>query len=90
MNAKDISEGNLYKIGQSENPTKRLAQLQTGCPHKLELIASVYSDKWLERRLHKMFFFSKKRGEWFTLTPSQLSMILDYINSRFDSLPSTQ
>ena len=33
-----ISDGELVKIGYSQNPIKRLNQLQTGHPKKLKLI----------------------------------------------------
>lgn len=73
-----------YKIGQSRKPIKRVQQLQTACPESLELIAYVKSDIWLEKRLHRMFYMSRKRGEWFTLSYTKLNMILSYLKERFD------
>lgn len=72
------------KIGKSDKPIKRLAQLQTGNSHKLKLLAVVKTkDKYLERRLHSMFFFHKKHGEWFNLTPNGIELLLDYLRERY-------
>lgn len=67
----------LYKIGITKNVSKRIKQLQTGCPYKLELIAS-YEPKFfvnkIEKTLHRNFStyqknpdFSELQGEWFNL-----------------------
>ena len=79
---------NSYKIGQSKDPLKRLKQLQTGSADVLKLVTYVQSDKWLEKRLHKMFFFSHKRGEWFTLSDAKLQMLLEYLEERYSNLAS--
>jgi hypothetical protein len=68
----------VCKIGVSENPVKRLAQLQTGCPHKLSLLRVNYvGDYDTEAKLHKRFKEQRIQGEWFCLT--------DDIYSSFDS-----
>lgn len=73
------------KIGKSDKPIKRLAQLQTGNSNKLKLLAVVQTkDKYLERRLHSMFFLHKKHGEWFNLNSDGLALLLDYLRERYD------
>ena len=55
------------KIGISKNPLKRLSQLQTGNGDKLILLGvyEVGNDRAIEKRLHKMFWQSRQKGEWF-------------------------
>lgn len=70
---------NDIKIGISKCPPKRLRQLQTASSDKLILLAYFYVDRYMEKRLHKMFFLDKKRGEWYNLSPSKLEAIVDYL-----------
>ena len=72
---------NLYKIGISINPGKRIKQLQTGIPYELTVL-SVYDSKYpfrVETILHNTFSSKKTpdnfqydfeflNGEWFNLT----------------------
>lgn len=79
-----ISNNNhAIKIGHSYDPFKRLRQLQTGNDSKLKLLLIVEADKHLERRLHKMFFFHKRCGEWFNVTPELLDVIINYLVERY-------
>ena len=74
IKAKDI---NLYKIGISKNATKRVKQLQTGCPYELELISFYEPKKFafkIEKIMHRSMSIYKKdedlnslMGEWFDL-----------------------
>ena len=56
---------NTCKIGYSNNPKARLAQLQTGNPFSLELVSVIKGDLSLEKKLHKRFEEYKLSGEWF-------------------------
>lgn len=83
----DINNKNPIKIGIAKDPQARIANLQTGCPYKLDLI-EVFTFKTemhargAERRLHKMFQAKGKRmnGEWFRgsilKNPSIVEMIM--------------
>lgn len=55
----------VCKIGYSENPTARLATLQTGCPYPLTLAATVVGGVEQERQLHQDFSEYRLQGEWF-------------------------
>lgn len=57
----------LYKIGRSNSPTRRLKELQTSNPKKLELICCIKGDSWLETQIHHLFSYLKCEGgqEWF-------------------------
>ena len=62
-------ESGYYKIGVSNNPQKRIKQLQTGNPTVLRLIytfESEYSHQ-IESFFHKRFSYCRKEGEWFDL-----------------------
>jgi len=56
-----------YKIGIAGDPKHRLSNMQSATPHKLELITTVECDnaKGVERELHGIYRWLKKRGEWF-------------------------
>lgn len=54
------------KIGISRTPTKRMAELQTGCPCDLVLLGQIRGSTSLERYLHMRFRTQRlPRGEWF-------------------------
>ena len=65
------------KIGCTENDIEqRIAQLQTGCPYKLNLLWLRDEDDESEAEIHERFKSEKIRGEWFR--PS--SKIFNYID----------
>jgi uncharacterized protein YeeX (DUF496 family) len=66
------------KIGRSKNPEKRLKQLSTGSPYKLEIIKKIRGNENLEREIHDKFSHLRMNGEWFELT-DELS---EFIESR--------
>ncbi len=59
------------KIGLSDDPVKRLKQLQTGAPVQLELFAfrNHRNVTVKEVELHKRFQHKRVGGEWFELGP---------------------
>jgi hypothetical protein len=80
------NDKNKYKIGRSKNPSKRLKQLQTGNNSKLYLIATALGDIHLEKRLHKMFFYSREVGEWFNLSEDTLKALIEYLSDRYETI----
>lgn len=70
-------DGNVVKIGMSDNPQSRLASLQTG--NHLEL-GIWFSHEFpnaaqVEAALHVRFAATHLRGEWFYLTHDQLTAL---------------
>lgn len=66
-------EDGPVKIGISDNPDKRLKQIQTGYPEKIEIkhLEEFKTRKKtfeLERLLHKDFSIYRSHGEWFNMT----------------------
>jgi predicted GIY-YIG superfamily endonuclease len=61
------------KIGISDNPEKRVKQLQTGHPKKLKIKYTKELDnaRLYEKRLHKDMSYLRSHGEWFNLSVSE-------------------
>ncbi|MEU2834963.1 GIY-YIG nuclease family protein [Streptomyces lavendulae] len=53
------------KIGTSVSPDKRLKELQTGNPDRLEVLWHTPGGRELEARLHQAFAAHRTEGEWF-------------------------
>lgn len=65
----DIS--GVYKIGITNNPLKRLYQLQTSCPYRLKIRYLFDCENQdnaykLEKHFHKKFKKHRMNGEWFS------------------------
>jgi hypothetical protein len=78
----------LYKIGKSNNPQGRLANLQSANPHKLKLLHVFHADNSsaAEETLHAELHSQRMEGEWFKLTDKQkdaLISVLEFKTERF-------
>ena len=60
-----IKQSQFIKIGFTESPLKRLSQLQTANPIKLEVLLIIDGDRDLEVKYHELFKDHAHRGEWF-------------------------
>jgi len=67
--------GDAVKIGVSSDPPARIADLQTGAPGPLKLIATIASAGHLENECHKKLAHLHLHGEWFRYTPEVDSLI---------------
>lgn len=61
-----------YKIGFSKHPEQRIAQLQTGSPFKLNLIASWPGTERQEKQIHFNLSHCRQAGEWFEIASLDL------------------
>lgn len=61
----ELADGSLIKIGITNNPTRRLRQVQTGYPNPLHFKLLVPGDRRHESLLHHMWRHQRKTGEWF-------------------------
>lgn len=65
-----------FKIGfTTQDPEKRISQLQTGSGNKLKLLKT-FKTKYgtrLESRLHTEFRHKRIEGEWFLLEPADVA-----------------
>ena len=66
---------NMVKIGKAKNVTKRLKQLQTGSPLKLQVLHCFDLD--CEGDLHRHFASHRVNGEWF----AKCDYIMEYLRS---------
>lgn len=58
----------LVKIGFTERAVvDRLKELQTGCPHRLRVLATVAGSQSDEGDFHRQFAHLRAEGEWFRL-----------------------
>lgn len=71
-----VNNRDLYKIGQTNNITRRIKELQTGCPYKINIEIVFYPDicdpygyeiSFFENFLHNYFKSKKHLGEWYKL-----------------------
>lgn len=88
-----IKKGYIYifkwedfvKIGISVNPIKRIKALTTGLPTEGKLIHLIKTNNMrdAEKTIHDKFSYARKRGEWFSLTESDLEYLqsLTYIDT---------
>lgn len=60
--------GGPVKIGFSYSPSHRLADLQIGCPVRLQIIAKIPGTDEVERELHRELAKDRSHGEWFRPT----------------------
>jgi len=71
----------MYKIGWSHNPQKRLESLQIGSPYKMQLLWEDTIPNYLqiEKGLHWKFEDKWIRGEWFKLDAQDVNFILSLV-----------
>jgi len=73
---------NIYKIGISKDPTKRLKGIQTGNPFKLSIIDTFKTNyaKQVESDYHELFEEYKLEGEWFSLDKEAFTETVLFLN----------
>lgn len=73
-----LKSGDLYKIGQSAKPRKRLRQLRTGSSLPIEVVYTMRTPhyKFVEKILHNRLADKRVRGEWFALSETDLQYIM--------------
>lgn len=77
------------KIGFSVDHVKRIASIQTGCPHPLILVKWWLGSLQDERRLHSIFADRRLVGEWFRVPPSDLESVIARIDKEVDGKGET-
>lgn len=83
----------VYKIGNSKHPKKRLKEVQTGCPFKVTICHTFETDRSeeVESYLHRRFDRQKEtdeghelQGEFFCLTVGDTRMFLEHCKKAED------
>lgn len=89
----NVEGTDVYKIGNSKHPNKRLFQIQTGCPWKLVEVARFESNypSQVEMNLHNRFFSQKEdeygrelQGEFFSLSLEDKKMFNEHCQKAED------
>lgn len=70
-------EDGLIKIGESNDPGRRLVDHQCGNPRRLRLLGSFAARSYIEREVQKQFVDDRVSGEWFRPTPELLAYIAE-------------
>lgn len=78
MGVYGIRHERAIKIGVSEDPWKRLSEIQTGSDLPVSL--AFYVEEWSfehEKQLHKIFkhYQTRKKGEWFSNQQIVISLV---------------
>ena len=76
--------GGPVKIGFSICPEKRISELQTANPYKLELIGKITGNINAEKKLQKHLIHAKTYGEWFEPDEIVIDAIKQCINHGYD------
>jgi len=86
-----IDNSTKYKIGYTNNISRRLKELSTGNPGELNIIKQ-FETKWdrkVETIMHKKYKYLNIKNEWFTLTEKNVNSFLydcGKIEKNFDFL----
>lgn len=65
----DVDISKLYKIGRTNNPSRRLKEFSRALPFQIEVVAVVHTEDapTLEWQLQQRYAEQRQRGEWFKL-----------------------
>lgn len=80
-----------YKVGISQDPQRRLKNLQTGHPQKLYIHSiketEVSKTKLLESVIHHYLKLHRTHGEWFDMSLDDIKLEIDYALMRYEDDP---
>lgn len=73
-----LRAGEFIKVGKATGSARnRVSQLKTGCPFKIEIMATVPGGYELERSIHRRFQSSRAHGEWFHATQELIAFVAE-------------
>ena len=82
---------NLYKIGYtSVGVETRLKALQTGSPHKLNIIKQSDGSISKEKYIQNWFYYKKTRGEWFQFNDDDVKNVIDMMLDKKEYLTESK
>jgi len=74
-------KSNAVKIGRSDNPMKRVGELQTGNPNTLSLLSCFAAEPSVEQIIHKHLEDYSLNGEWFTDCDEVMDIYYTYLTN---------
>lgn len=75
-------DGGLIKIGIADNVVRRMTTIQSMCPQRLRLLATMPGSMQDEEALHNRFLQDRLHGEWFTPSPELMDFIKEIVHGR--------
>lgn len=75
-------ESKSVKIGVTNDPERRFAQIQTGSPHSLTLHSFMPGDRATEAAFHRKFADRRKVGEWFSDPDRRITSLFGQMSFR--------
>jgi len=78
---------NVVKIGFSNDPNKRLKQIQPYTIHPLQLLLTFVGDHHVERSIHEELKDYHVSAEWFKYTPEVFAVLVKFMGNQFDVKP---
>jgi len=76
-----MTGSDFYKIGYTsyDDTAGRIRALQTACPCKLEVVATIAGDEAIEREYHRRFWQYRTNGgdEWFEIPTDKAKELYD-------------
>lgn len=71
-------EHGFVKIGVSNNPVRRVSDLETACPYDIRVLGVIETDEpfVVESTLHNKYDRKQKKGEWYNLTTEDRAHLL--------------
>lgn len=79
--------GSSVKIGFSEQPLRRIDNMNTALPLQFDRIAIVRGTMRDERRLHRRFEAQHEKGEWFRATNRLNELIAEMLTKGSANIP---
>jgi FKBP-type peptidyl-prolyl cis-trans isomerase 2 len=81
----------FYKIGVANDVENRLAQLSTGNPFELRVLAifGYENAECVERALHQKFANRRERGEWFSLDNAEVEVLAEICDTLGGVVPDS-
>lgn len=74
-------KSNAVKIGRSDNPMKRVGELQTGNPNPLSLLSCFAAEPSVEQTIHKHLEKYSLNGEWFADCDEVMDIYYTYLTN---------
>jgi hypothetical protein len=72
------------KVGFSDDPKRRLHELQTGSGEPLRILAVIPGDRALEQEIHRRLQGCQGVGEWFKPSASELEYLQRLMNVQYE------